>query len=264
MIETKQFAPQCKRTPEGYIDFPADKKIRDMLWPDNYTDHPAKYNCHLVKSVVDYLTKEGDTILDPMSGTGTTLVGALYGRNVIYIELVEKYHLIQQEVVKRMEMIPGIGSTFLLHGNCSSFLPMPADCIIFSPPYSNILHSVGSMAGSQMSEEQKKKVIAGVEDYNNPFNVGNTSDFVYWHRMEKIYKSLCESAPVMVSVVKDGTKEGKRNPIVGNTVKVCETVGWKLQENIIINAKGSQFLAFHKAHGLEVVEDESILIFRRA
>jgi DNA modification methylase len=54
--------------------------------------HPTQMNPLLVSEPIRCSTNEGDTILDPFMGSGTTLVAAkLEGRKAIGIELEEKY-----------------------------------------------------------------------------------------------------------------------------------------------------------------------------
>ncbi len=60
--------------------------------------HPAKFPEELVYKFVSFFTKPGGVVLDPMAGTGSTLVGALErGRSAIGVELQEKYAAIARE-----------------------------------------------------------------------------------------------------------------------------------------------------------------------
>ncbi len=249
------FAPDTKRTEEGWIDFPNDRKLRDLLWPDNFVDHPAKYSCHLVLAITEYLTSPGDTILDPMSGTGTSMIAAIKGRNVICIELIEKYHRMQQEVVAKLETMSGLGSTMILHGDCLKFLPIQADLLMFSPPYPAV--TMGKYNAARDRGED-------FSDYtDDPFSSANCSEFLYWHRMERLYKAMLPCAPLMAYTIRDSIRAGRRTDYTGDSIRLCESVGWTFKENILIKAHATAFTAVRKSRDLEIIPDESILIFAR-
>lgn len=68
------------------------------------TEHPCQFPVELIERLVLSLTNEGDLVLDPFLGTGTTIVAAIrHGRRGIGAETVPKYvrlarHRIQQEI----------------------------------------------------------------------------------------------------------------------------------------------------------------------
>ena len=54
--------------------------------------HPAKANTKLLEFLIKQFTEEGETILDPMMGSGSTLVVAsLLGRNAVGVDIEEKF-----------------------------------------------------------------------------------------------------------------------------------------------------------------------------
>src|SRR5512141_428462 len=62
--------------------------------------HPAKFPETLAQEFIEFFTKQGETVLDPMAGTGSTLVAALRaGRNSYGIELNPKYAEIAKEII---------------------------------------------------------------------------------------------------------------------------------------------------------------------
>jgi len=66
------------------------------FFPPEAVSHPAKMNLHLLNYLIQRYTNEGDTLLDPMSGTGSTgIIAGLNGRNVICIDLEKKFHEMQ-------------------------------------------------------------------------------------------------------------------------------------------------------------------------
>jgi hypothetical protein len=63
--------------------------------------HPAKFPETLAQEFIEFFTKQGETVLDPMAGTGSALVAALRaGRNSYGIELNEKYANIAQQIIE--------------------------------------------------------------------------------------------------------------------------------------------------------------------
>src|SRR5512141_1555887 len=62
--------------------------------------HPAKFPETMAQEFIEFFTKQGETVLDPMAGTGSTLVAALRaGRHSYGIELNPKYAKIARQTV---------------------------------------------------------------------------------------------------------------------------------------------------------------------
>lgn len=60
--------------------------------PEQNTEHPAPFPLELAKRAINSATQGGDVVLDPFSGSGTTIRAAkLLGRTGIGIELSEDY-----------------------------------------------------------------------------------------------------------------------------------------------------------------------------
>src|SRR5512144_2105583 len=63
--------------------------------------HPAKFPETMAQEFIEFFTKRGQIVLDPMAGTGSTLAAALRcGRNSYGIELNPHYAQIAKEVVQ--------------------------------------------------------------------------------------------------------------------------------------------------------------------
>ncbi len=70
--------------------------------------HPAKYPETLAQEFIEFFTRSGQTVLDPMVGTGSSLVAALRsGRNSFGIELNADYARIASQVVAEEAAAPG-------------------------------------------------------------------------------------------------------------------------------------------------------------
>lgn len=69
---------------------------------DIFTGHPSQKPIQLMKKLILENSKEGDTILDPFAGSGSTLVAAKsLGRNYIGIEIDEKYVKIAEDRLRQ-------------------------------------------------------------------------------------------------------------------------------------------------------------------
>jgi DNA modification methylase len=63
--------------------------------------HPAKFPETMAQEFIEFFTKQGETVLDPMAGTGSTLVAALRaGRHSYGIELNPKYAKIASQLIE--------------------------------------------------------------------------------------------------------------------------------------------------------------------
>src|ERR1044071_6197541 len=70
--------------------------------------HPAKFPETLAQEFIEFFTKQGQTILDPMAGTGSALVAALRaGRNSYGIELNPKYAGIARQIIEEERVTLG-------------------------------------------------------------------------------------------------------------------------------------------------------------
>ena len=114
--------------------------------------HPAKANVKLLEFLILKYTKEGDVILDPMSGTGSTgVVAALHGRNAILVEIEPRFYefiVKAKEKVEKAEtlgkkgwIVPILGDARKLTELCRGIAA--ADACITSPPYAETILSGG-------------------------------------------------------------------------------------------------------------------------
>src|SRR5215216_8040772 len=157
--------------------------------------HPAKFPETLAQEFIEFFTKQGENVLDPMAGTGSTLVAALRaGRNSYGIELNPKYAGIAQQIIQEERATIGDSiSTLqsqLINGNAAEVtnyqFPM-IDYVITSPPYWDMLRARGA-------ETQKKRRAAPELDVfysDDPDDLGNINDYdEFVDRLACIYEAL--------------------------------------------------------------------------
>lgn len=108
----KQHATGTRLHPEGGT-IVKEFGYRDNVWViasgnngDDATDHPAVFPEALARDHIVTWSNEGDIVLDPFSGSGTTVKMAKYnGRRAVGIEINEKYCEIAVQRLKQKVMV---------------------------------------------------------------------------------------------------------------------------------------------------------------
>mgnify|MGYP002139541656 CR=1 FL=1 len=82
---------------------------------DKFRDeHPCQLPIHLLERIILMSTDEGDIVLDPFAGTGTTMVAAKrLGRQYIGFELDEHYAHITKQKLEQEQSISKIGKSWV-------------------------------------------------------------------------------------------------------------------------------------------------------
>lgn len=196
-----------------YILKPKSRSKQEVL-------HPAKYPEDLVKIHVDAFSSPGDNVFDPMSGTGSTQVGALQnGRNAYGMELSDFFgEIANARCAATLEPDLFSGASILDYrievGDCRNMksLNFPIiDYVITSPPYWDMLNAKGA-------ENQAKRIEKGLQtNYSDDENdLGNVSDYdEFVNLLASIYKDvaqLMKSGAILTVVVKNIKKKGSNYP----------------------------------------------------
>ncbi len=122
---------------------PAFGKYRMFL--EHAIAHPAKANTNLLEFLIKRYTKEGDVILDPMAGTGSTgVVAALNGRNAIQVEIEPRFFEWMEKAREKVEKCATFAKKGWIKNICGdarrlSELLKQVDAIITSPPYAETI-----------------------------------------------------------------------------------------------------------------------------
>ena len=91
------------------LKFRRDTAFRKQFFvPDSFA-HPAKMDAQLLIWIVEHYIKVGEIILDPMAGSGTTMLACGLGRNVILVELEEKFCKMMLNNWEQVRMRPQLG-----------------------------------------------------------------------------------------------------------------------------------------------------------
>ena len=183
--------------------------------------HPAKFPETLAQEFIEFFTKKGGAVLDPMAGTGSALVAALRaGRNSWGIELNPKYAKIAEQVIaaERASLgkpVKSLRSEIILGDAArAAELDLPKfDYVLTSPPYWDMLRAPGA-------ETQKKRRSSSTLDVyysDDPQDVGNIRDYdAFLQKLVAIYAGLepllCEKAYLTI-IVKNVKKGGRIYPL---------------------------------------------------
>jgi DNA modification methylase len=187
--------------------------------------HPAKYPETLAQEFIEFFTKRDQVVLDPMAGSGSTLVAALRaGRHSYGVELNPAYAEMGRAVLQEERLSLGEAATGLaaemITGD-AMHLPQIAveqrlpliDYVLTSPPYWDMLHAAGF-------ETQKKRRAASDLDVtysDNPDDLGNLRDYgEFLDRLAAIYRGLkptLRDGAYLTIIVKNVKKGGKLYPL---------------------------------------------------
>ena len=196
--------------------------------------HPAKFPEELVQQFIEFFTKSGQIVLDPMVGTGSTLLACYRsGRSGIGIELLHKYAKVAEE---RFTQIASQQTTQqnknaheiwlkLIHGDARDIdkMKLPSvDYCITSPPYWNMLREKG------FKTQQKRKTRNLDLHYSNDTrDLGNISEYEsFLFELEQVYRkvyTLLKSGGYLTIVVKNVKKKNRTYPLAWDiSRKLCK------------------------------------------
>ena len=271
-LELRYFAHEYTKDENGWIKFPSDQSYRKGIFPLEVNQHPAKANVFLVQSIIEYVSEPGDTILDCMAGTGTIMVGALIGREVVCVEISEKFHNLQLRAVEQMESIaPGVSEHITcINLPCQTFLPIPnfANHIIFSPQYAGILKKGENYRETDRLTREKQGSYDFSEYSKSSLNLGTMSEFLWKQEMGKVYKKCYDTLTTpgsMTLITKDHIDSGERVGLTQMAIDTCTNIGFKYNpiEHFKWKTHSMAYTNIRASKGLEVVWDEDIVMLRK-
>jgi DNA modification methylase len=211
--------------------------------------HPAKFPETMAQEFIEFFTKRGQVVLDPMVGTGSTLVAAMRaGRQSIGIELNPTYANIASEVIAEEAAILGAAvkglCTKVITGSAAQFARYKAqyhfpmiDYMLTSPPYWDMLHTRGAATQKQRRTDSSLDVYYSSE----PEDLGNITDYTeFIERLAGIYEALkpfLRPRAYLTIIVKNVKKGGQLYPLawdlarrLGQTYTLKDEKLW-LQDN---------------------------------
>ena len=200
--------------------------------------HPATFPIALAKRIIQLFTHEGELVLDPFVGSGTTLLAAQdLNRNAIGFDLQESYI----DLCKTRLVNDGLfnqSKQFAIQDdalNVSNYLNDNMVKLIWtSPPYANLLNR---QRQNKSRRDRKNDQYLKVEQYSqNPRDLGTMELKEYTAAMGDIYESLL---PLLkpkghcVINIPDMWWENRRITIHVSLIEELRSRGYELRNTII-------------------------------
>ena len=189
--------------------------------PKDVLVHPAKFPETMAQEFIEFFTHRGGTVLDPMAGTGSSLIAALRaGRNSYGIELNPKYASIARSLIAAEREALGDAAdglvSELITGDAAhaADLGLPLiDYVLTSPPYWDMLHA----RGAQTQKKRRDSDHLDVFYSDDPQDLGNCHDYeTFLSRLVGIYaglKPLLRPQAYLTIIVKNVKKGGRIYPL---------------------------------------------------
>lgn len=200
--------------------------------------HPATFPISLAKQVIELFTHEGQLVLDPFVGSGTTLVAAQdTNRNAVGFDLQENYVKLAASRLLTRRLI-GDATQIAIQDdarNINEYLEKETLSLIFtSPPYANLLNRKRK---NKSRRNRNNEQLGKVEQYSqDPSDLGTLDIDDYTNSMGQIFENLLpllKPKAHCVINVPDMWWENKRIAIHVNIINEMVKRGYELR-NIII------------------------------
>lgn len=200
--------------------------------------HPATFPISLARKVIELFTHEGELVLDPFVGSGTTLVAASdTNRNAVGFDLSEEYIQLCGERLASLELFNDTHQLAIQDDarNISNYLSEENLSLIFtSPPYANLLNRKRK---NKSRRDRKNEQLGKVEQYSQDArDLGILELEHYTTAMGDIYEKLLPllkpKAHCIINV-SDMWWENQRITIHVSLIEELRKRGYELR-NIII------------------------------
>jgi len=238
----------CKETALNCLTGKEWLKSQIGLWEFNYekrdirdkNKHPATYPIALAKKCIEVFSHEGELIIDPFVGSGTTLVAARdIGRNAVGFDLNQNYINLAEERLGQLNFL-GTNQQFPICDdalNIDQYIkPNTVSLILTSPPYANLLNRKRKNK-SMRSDDRKNEQYLKVEQYSqDPRDLGTKNYEEYGEMLKEIYSkllTLLKPKAHCVINVPDFWWENKRITLHITVIEALRSIGYEFRNTII-------------------------------
>jgi DNA modification methylase len=202
------------------------------------TIHPATFPIQLARRVIELFTHEGELVLDPFCGIGTTLLAAKQlNRNAIGIDINLKYiEIANQRLSQQLNLSTSKQMAICDDAiNIDKYISGPKVKLVWtSPPYMTLLNRVRE---NKSRKNRKNYQYGRIEQYSQlPNDLGNQEDELYYSSIKSIFekvKAVLRPDGHCVINVGDFHRGNKLVLLHEGIIETMTSIGYKL-ENIII------------------------------
>lgn len=192
----------CKCGPTHINCLPAKEWLKSQLGVWRFTFegrdirdkqvHPATFPISLSKKVIELFTHQGELVLDPFVGSGTTLLASNdLNRNAVGFDLQKKYIDLCANRIKQSELFSSTRQVAIQDDarNIHNYLaPETVGLIWTSPPYANLLNRARK---NKSRRNRDNGQLGKVEQYSqDPRDLGTMALDEYTQSMGDIFESL--------------------------------------------------------------------------
>lgn len=202
--------------------------------------HPATYPISLAARCISLFTHEGELVLDPFVGSGTTLVAARdLNRNAVGFDLKNEY---LELCVDRLACEPLSEDTTQLSvcadaRDIEEYLPEESvSLILTSPPYANLLNRPRLNKSRRGAERKNGQYLKNEQYSQDPRDLGTLDLDAYQEAIANIYSGLfplLKERGHCVIDVPDMWLDNRRITIHTAVVEALRSVGYELRNTII-------------------------------
>lgn len=199
------YSKTCECEPNHLNCMSAKEWVKSQLgvWQFNYEGrdirdkslHPAVFPIALAKRVIELFTHEGELVVDPFVGSGTTLVAAQdLNRNAVGFDLQRQYiELCRERLSANMNLFSQAHQVAIRDDALyidHYLAPETVSLIWTSPPYANLLNRARKNK-SRRGDERKNEQFGKVEQYSqDPRDLGTMPLETYTAAMGEIFERL--------------------------------------------------------------------------
>ncbi len=202
--------------------------------------HPAVFPIALPAHFIKLLTHEGELVLDPFAGIGSTLVAAQdLNRNAVGSDLQEKYVNVPRERLSQTRLVGRTKQVAIADGAESINYYLPETTVslcITSPPYPHFLTHQRRNKSIRGDLREKEHYLTIQQYSSDPRDLGLMDHGIYRDALTAIYRRIL---PLMkprahcIINVNDLWEDNKRYPTHVYVLEALKAAGFELRNTFI-------------------------------